>query len=39
DRGARAYLREHAAAVTLVECGDVAGPEDVDTPEDLRLLD
>ncbi|MEU1816017.1 nucleotidyltransferase family protein [Streptomyces roseifaciens] len=39
DRGARAYLREHAAAVTLVECGDVAGPEDVDTPEDLRLLE
>ncbi|MFC5147092.1 nucleotidyltransferase family protein [Streptomyces aureoversilis] len=38
DRGARTYLREHAAAVTLVECGDVAGPEDVDTPEDLRLL-
>jgi CTP:molybdopterin cytidylyltransferase MocA len=38
DRGARGYLREHAAAVTLVECGDVASPEDVDTPEDLRLL-
>ncbi|QLE74576.1 nucleotidyltransferase family protein [Streptomyces rectiverticillatus] len=38
DRGARTYLREHAAAVTLVECGDVAGPEDVDTPVDLRLL-
>ncbi|MGK5730377.1 nucleotidyltransferase family protein [Streptomyces sp. URMC 124] len=38
DRGARTYLREHAAAVTLVECGDVAGPEDIDTPEDLRLL-
>lgn len=39
DRGARAYLREHAAEVTLVECADVAAPDDVDTPDDLRLLD
>ncbi|MFF4529709.1 NTP transferase domain-containing protein [Streptomyces sp. NPDC001407] len=38
DRGARAYLREHAGAVTLVECGDVAAPDDVDTPDDLRRL-
>ncbi|WP_116214526.1 nucleotidyltransferase family protein [Streptomyces olivoreticuli] len=39
DRGARAYLREHAAEVTLVECADIAAPDDVDTPDDLRLLD
>ncbi|MBT2385113.1 NTP transferase domain-containing protein [Streptomyces sp. ISL-11] len=39
DRGARAYLREHAAAVTLVECADIADPADIDTPDDLPLLD
>ncbi|MGW1077238.1 nucleotidyltransferase family protein [Streptomyces sp. NPDC002537] len=39
DRGARAYLREHAGAVTLVECSDVAAPDDIDTPEDLALLE
>ncbi|WP_308116957.1 nucleotidyltransferase family protein [Pseudonocardia sp. WMMC193] len=33
DQGARAYLKAHP--VTLVECGDVASPEDVDTPEAL----
>jgi len=34
DAGARGYLRGNPA-VTLVECGDVATPEDVDTPEQL----
>ncbi|MDT0452207.1 nucleotidyltransferase family protein [Streptomyces hesseae] len=38
DMGARTYLRRHAAAVRLVECGDVAAPDDVDTPDDLGLL-
>lgn len=38
DRGARAYLREHAAEVRLVECGDVARPYDIDTAEDLNHL-
>ncbi|PRH78134.1 4-diphosphocytidyl-2C-methyl-D-erythritol synthase [Streptomyces solincola] len=38
DRGARAYLREHEPAITLVECGDLAEPYDIDTPEDLRRL-
>ncbi|MEU8581292.1 nucleotidyltransferase family protein [Streptomyces abikoensis] len=38
DMGARAYLRQHAAAVRLVECADVASPDDVDTPDDLGLL-
>ncbi|MBT2492888.1 nucleotidyltransferase family protein [Streptomyces sp. ISL-96] len=39
DRGARAYLKEHEDAVTLVECGDVAAAYDIDTPEDLRHLE
>ncbi|MFI7499890.1 NTP transferase domain-containing protein [Streptomyces sp. NPDC049687] len=39
DRGARAYLKEHTAAITLVECGDVARPHDIDTPEDLAHLE
>ncbi|MEU6484855.1 nucleotidyltransferase family protein [Streptomyces sp. NPDC046887] len=38
DRGARAYLRAHEPEITLVECGDVAEPYDIDTPEDLRRL-
>ena len=39
DRGARAYLKEHGGALTLVECGDVAEPYDIDTPEDLAHLE
>ncbi|WP_246150676.1 nucleotidyltransferase family protein [Streptomyces qinzhouensis] len=39
DRGARAYLRAHAAEVTLVECGDVAEPYDIDTAADLSRLE
>ena len=35
DAGARAYLREHAATVRLVECGDVGTGDDVDHPGDL----
>lgn len=38
DRGARAYLKEHAAAVELVECADVAEAYDIDTEADLRHL-
>ncbi|MEG3626780.1 nucleotidyltransferase family protein [Streptomyces poriticola] len=38
DRGARAYLREHEAAIALVECGDVARPFDIDTEADLVHL-
>ncbi|MFD5024284.1 NTP transferase domain-containing protein [Streptomyces sp. NPDC058373] len=38
DRGARDYLRAHAATVALVECGDVAEPYDIDTPGDLWRL-
>ncbi|MFJ8023660.1 NTP transferase domain-containing protein [Streptomyces sp. NPDC096311] len=39
DRGARAYLQEHEAAITLVECGDVAQPYDIDTEDDLGHLE
>ncbi|PKV88704.1 NTP transferase domain-containing protein [Streptomyces sp. TLI_146] len=39
DRGARAYLAEHEAEITLVECGDVAEPYDIDTAADLGRLD
>ncbi|MFJ7769714.1 NTP transferase domain-containing protein [Streptomyces sp. NPDC097107] len=39
DRGARAYLREHEADITLVECADVARPYDIDTEADLRHLE
>jgi nicotine blue oxidoreductase len=39
DRGARAYLKEHEEAVTLVECGDVARPYDIDTEDDLGHLE
>lgn len=34
DAGARGYLAGHPA-LTLVECGDVADPGDIDTPEQL----
>ncbi|MFE9622122.1 NTP transferase domain-containing protein [Streptomyces sp. NPDC006527] len=39
DRGARAYLEAHVEAITLVECGDVARPFDIDTAEDLAHLE
>ncbi|MEW1911369.1 nucleotidyltransferase family protein [Kitasatospora sp. NPDC085895] len=35
DAGARALLAAHAGGLLLVECGDVAVPDDLDTPEDL----
>lgn len=36
DAGARAFLRTHADLVVEVPCGDIASPEDIDTPGDLR---
>ncbi|MFJ8358064.1 NTP transferase domain-containing protein [Streptomyces sp. NPDC093984] len=39
DRGARAYLRAHDDAITLVECGDVAQAYDIDTAADLAHLE
>ncbi|WLW51217.1 nucleotidyltransferase family protein [Streptomyces sp. YU58] len=38
DRGARAYLKAHEETITLVECGDVARPYDIDTAADLVHL-
>ena len=38
DAGARGFLRAHPALVTAVECGDVASPDDLDTPEDLPRI-
>lgn len=39
DQGARAYLRAHRDAITLVECSDVARAYDIDTAEDLTHLE
>lgn len=39
DQGARAYLRTHRDAITLVECSDVAQAYDIDTEEDLGHLE
>lgn len=40
DVGARAFLAAHAREVRLVECGDIADNNDIDTPADLwRLAD
>ncbi|MFE9650680.1 NTP transferase domain-containing protein [Streptomyces sp. NPDC006365] len=39
DRGARAYLKAHEDAITLVECGDVAQAYDIDTEGDLVHLE
>ena len=35
DTGARPFLRAHPDLITLVECGDIGRPDDIDTPEDL----
>ncbi|WP_030940570.1 nucleotidyltransferase family protein [Streptomyces sp. NRRL S-646] len=39
ERGARAYLKAHEPAITLIECGDVAQPYDIDTEADLVHLE
>jgi CTP:molybdopterin cytidylyltransferase MocA len=38
DTGARPFLRAHPELVTLVECGDIGDPFDIDTPEDLARI-
>jgi nicotine blue oxidoreductase len=38
DTGARPFLRAHPELVTLVECGDISRPDDIDTPRDLARL-
>ncbi|MEU9451155.1 nucleotidyltransferase family protein [Streptomyces sp. NPDC048277] len=39
DQGARGYLKTHEETITLVECGDVAEPYDIDTEADLGHLE
>lgn len=38
DVGARVFLRGHQELVTLVDCDDVAAPDDIDTPSDLAAI-
>jgi nicotine blue oxidoreductase len=39
DAGARAFLRAHPDLVDEVDCSDLASGLDVDTPDQLYLLD
>ena len=36
DQGARGYLAAHPHLLTVVDCGDLPAPGDIDTPEDLE---
>lgn len=38
DLGARGFLQAHRELITLVECGDVGRPDDLDTAEDLARI-
>ena len=38
DSGARAFLRARPELVTLIECGDIGRPDDIDTPDDLARI-
>ncbi|BCW73011.1 nicotine blue oxidoreductase [Arthrobacter sp. NicSoilB8] len=39
DAGARHFLQAHPDLIDLVDCSDLSGGEDLDTPDQLRLLD
>jgi nicotine blue oxidoreductase len=39
DAGARRFLQAHPDLIDLVDCSDQSGGEDLDTPDQLRLLD
>lgn len=39
DAGARVFLQEHPDLVDLVDCSDLSGGEDLDSPDQLHLLD
>ncbi|MCO4239345.1 nicotine blue oxidoreductase [Pseudarthrobacter raffinosi] len=38
DAGARHFLQAHPELIDLVDCSDLSGGEDLDTPEQLHLL-
>jgi nicotine blue oxidoreductase len=38
DAGARTFLQAHPDLVDLVDCSDLSGGEDLDTPDQLHLL-
>ncbi|MET1022226.1 MAG: nicotine blue oxidoreductase [Arthrobacter sp.] len=39
DAGARLFLQAHPELIDLVDCSDLSGGKDLDTPEQLHLLD
>ena len=39
DAGARHFLQAHPELVDLVDCSDLSGGEDLDSPDQLHLLD
>ncbi|SDL61835.1 nicotine blue oxidoreductase [Arthrobacter sp. ok362] len=39
DAGARGFLQAHPDLVDLVDCSDLSGGEDLDSPDQLHLLD
>ncbi|AXJ08710.1 nicotine blue oxidoreductase [Arthrobacter sp. PM3] len=39
DAGARVFLQANPGLIDLVDCSDLAGGEDLDTPDQLHLLD
>jgi nicotine blue oxidoreductase len=39
DAGARVFLQAHPDLVDLVDCSDLSGGEDLDSPDQLHLLD
>jgi len=38
DVGARGFLQAHEAQITIIECGDIGRPDDLDTEEDLKRI-
>lgn len=38
DLGARGFLQAHGDLITIVECGDIGRPDDLDTAEDLKRI-
>ena len=38
DLGARGFLQAHRDLITMVECGDVGRPDDLDTVDDLERI-